>query len=216
MEQITAGMQEQIQEVLSDYGKIKERLTIRLCNSEKNMEKLAQVIHRDFLDLAIVPYIDLGHITGFPAAATIPQSMASGFELAEEQVVEDALANSPKLHPANVITPRSAMMKVLGLLYGPSSDAGLSIITTEEISYGACAILYPGILAEMAQEKGTDILLIPSSVHEFLAMADDSTMAKEELEALICDINRNEVAEGDVLSDNLYRFDRKTGEIRRA
>ena len=219
MERITAGMQEQIQEVLSDYGKIKERLTIRLCNKEKDREKLAQVIHRDFLDLAIMPYIDLGHITGFPAAAAIPQSMAAGLGLAEEQVVEDALANSPKLHPAKV-SPLSAMMdellQELGMpLYGPS-DAGLSVITTEGISYGACAIFCPGILAKMAEEKEADILLIPSSVHEFLALADDGAMTKEELEALIRDVNRNEVAEGDVLSDNLYRFDRKTGEIRRA
>lgn len=222
MESITAGMKEQMEEVLSDYGKIKERLVIRLCNRETDRQKreqLEQLIHRDFLDFLIMPYIDLSHVTGFPAAGAIPYRLAERLGVTEGQVMEDALANSPKIQPAKV-SPLSTMLDELleeaGMPIYEPSDAGLSVITTDGISYGAAAILYPGVLGRIAEEKGADLLLIPSSVHEFLALADTDAMTKEELEALIRDVNRNEVAEGDVLSNHLYRYERKTGEIRRA
>ena len=35
-------------------------------------------------------------------------------------------------------------------------------------TYGACSILYPGMLEQLAERIGGDYYMIPSSVHEFL------------------------------------------------
>ena len=218
--EINAEMQDEIRSVLSDYGKIRERLTIRLCNREKCGEWLDSVVHRDFLDFAIVPYIDLSHITGFPAAGAIPHGMASGLGIQEEQVLEDALGNSPKIKPVK-ISPLSLLMnELMGIAADEPSlqeemDV-LTVVTTDGVSHGAAAVLYPDVLERLAEEKKADLLLIPSSVNEFLVLADDRSMAKEELEALIREVNLGQVAEEERLSDHLYRFDRKAGEIRRA
>ena len=219
--EISAEMQDEICGVLSDYGKIRERLFIRLCNREKGGEWSDGVVHRDFLDFAIVPYIDLSHITAISAAGAIPHGMAIGLGIPEETVMEDALGNSPIIKPLKIRKLSALMEELMENLTGTevpqeALDNGLSVITNEGVSYGAAAILYPGVLERMAEEKDADLLLIPSSVHEFLVLADDGSLTKEELEALIRDVNRSEVPERDVLSNHLYRFDRKTGEIQRA
>ena len=219
--EISAEMQDEIRGVLSDYGKIRERLFIRLCGREKDTQWLEAVVHRDFLDFAIVPYIDLSHITGLSAAGAIPHGMARGLGIAEETVIEDAMENSPGIKPAAIRKLSALMEELMGKVTGAevpqeALDNGLSVITNEGVSYGAAAALYPGVLERMAEEKDSDLLLIPSSVHEFLVLADDGSLTKEEMEALIRDVNRSEVPESDVLSNHLYRFDRKTGEIQRA
>lgn len=221
IQKLTKKMQDEIREVLSDYRKMKGRLFIRLCNREKDAERLEDMVHRDFLDFAIVPYIDLSHITGFPAAGAIPHGMASGLGIQEEGVIADAMENSPKLKPVKIRKLSVLMEELMDSLTGietpvESLDSGLSVITNEDISYGAAAALYPGVLEKMAEEKGTDLLLIPSSVHEFLVLTEDRILTKEELVTLIRDVNRDEVADSDILSNHLYRFDRKTGEIRQA
>ena len=219
--EISTEMQDEIRDVLSDYGKIRERLFIRLCNREKGGEWIDGVVHRDFLDFAIVPYIDLSHITGISAAGAIPHGMAIGLGIPEETVMEDALGNSPRIKPLKIRKLSDLMEELMGKVTGAdvpqeALDNGLSVITNEGVSYGAAAALYPGVLERMAEEKDADLLLIPSSVHEFLVLADDALFTKEEMEALIRDVNRDEVADSDILSNHLYRFDRKTGEIRRA
>lgn len=218
---ISREMQDEIRDVLSDYRKIRERLFIRLCSREKDVERLEVMVHRDFLDLAIVPYIDLSHITGFSVAGAIPHGMAGGLGIPEDKVMEDALENSPKIKPVKIQKLSALMEELMGRATGAevpqeAMDNGLYVITNEGVTYGAAAALYPGVLEKMAEEKEADLLLIPSSVHEFLVLADDGHLAKEELEALIRDVNRNEVADSDILSNHLYRFCRENGEVRRA
>lgn len=218
--EISTEMQDEIRSVLSDYGKTRERLTIRLCNREKNTEWLDGVVHRDFLDFAIVPYIDLSHITGFPSAGAVPYGMIRELGIPEDVIINDALENSPKVKPAK-ISPLSALMnELMGLAADDPSLEGelnvLTVVTTDGVSHGAAAVLYPDVLKGLADEKEADLLLIPSSVNEFLILADDKTMTKEELEALIREVNHDQVAEKERLSDYLYRYDRETGEIRRA
>ena len=219
--EISSKMQDEIRDVLSDYGKIRERLFIRLCNREKGGEWIDGVVHKDFLDFSIVPYIDLSHITGISAAGAIPHGMAIGLGIPEEGIIANAMENSPKIKPLKIRKLSALMEELMESITGTevpqeTMDNGLSVITNEGVSYGAAAALYPGVLERMAEEKAADLLLIPSSVHEFLVLADDGLFTKEEMEALIRDVNRDEVAESDVLSNHLYRFDRKTGEIRRA
>ena len=137
------------------------------------------------------------------------------------------LVNSPN-NPSGVVYSEDTIRKLSALMEElmecitgtevpqETMDNGLSVITNEGVSYGAAAALDPGVLGNMAEEKGADLLLIPSSVHEFLVLADDGSLTKEEMEALIRDVNRSDVPESDVLSNHLYRFDRKTGEVRRA
>ena len=74
--------------------------------------------------------------------------------------------------------------------------------------------LYPGFLEQIS--GGKDLFLIPSSIHEWLYLEDKGELTAEELTELLRAVNREVVEEEEVLSDQLYYYDGKKGEMRRA
>ena len=78
--------------------------------------------------------------------------------------------------------------------------------------FGAAMVLYPDILATVAKRIGSDLYLLPSSIHEFITCTTDDRDA-DELRNAVRDINEDEVAVKDQLSDQIYRYSRETGEI---
>lgn len=215
--------QEETRELLSDYTKVRERLFIRLYNREVLGPALDELVHRDFLEFAITCCIDISHILGMGASVPVGHGLAAAIGVEEEQLVEDAMESSPAVKPAEVVHMDDMMEKLTG--FSPWGEEGrpekaaspLYVVTTEGLRYGAAAVLYPSVLDKLAEELGSrTLLLIPSSVHEVLALGADAGMQKEELEALIREVNMDQVPEKERLSDRLYCYDRETGEIKRA
>ena len=90
----------------------------------------------------------------------------------------------------------------------------MKILTNSRKTYGACSILYPEVLEQVAEQMEGDIYLIPSSVHEMLALPKEQERSGEELQAMIAEVNSTEISPEEVLSDHLYFFSRKDKEIR--
>ena len=80
--------------------------------------------------------------------------------------------------------------------------------------HGAAAIFYEGILDEIAGKVGADLFLLPSSVHEILAVPDDGTVDPCELEQTIRAVNKDFVQEKEILSERVYHYSRESGRIR--
>jgi hypothetical protein len=66
-------------------------------------------------------------------------------------------------------------------------------------------------LEKIADAMDEDFYIIPSSIHEILILRYDESIDPCELVRVIRDVNANVVEEQEVLSDSLYRYDRKTG-----
>ena len=90
----------------------------------------------------------------------------------------------------------------------------MKILTNSRKTYGACSILYPGVLERMAEQLNGDFYLIPSSVHEFLLLPKEQDRGEDELREMILEVNRTEISPEEVLSDHLYFFCKKEKEIR--
>lgn len=86
---------------------------------------------------------------------------------------------------------------------------GLYILRNAGEKYGAAALLYPGVLQALAENSGADLFLLPSSIHEMLVVKVDGMEAKE-LQRIVIEVNRNELKLGDILSNQVYRYDAKT------
>jgi hypothetical protein len=79
---------------------------------------------------------------------------------------------------------------------------------------GAGVIFYPNMLKELADYHESDLFIIPSSVHETLIIPDTNMiMDIESLRDMICEVNRTAVADEEILSDNLYVYDRENGSM---
>ena len=76
-------------------------------------------------------------------------------------------------------------------------------------------MLYEGYFDRLAQEAGSDLYILPSSIHEVLAVEADG-LNPEELKAMVKMINDTEVPEDEVLSETVYRYRRGTHQLEAA
>lgn len=59
----------------------------------------------------------------------------------------------------------------------------------------------------------TDLLILPSSTHEVLLLPDDQARGYDFYKEMVREVNTTQVDPEEILSFNLYRYDRGKGEI---
>lgn len=193
----------------------KRKLCITVCNYERCKRFLADKIYKKVLDLAVVPRVFFGINRGYSSIGTMYKEAAARLCVTEDEIIHAAFVNSPRIWPSNVQkmselfhTPASELVPELNIHEAPEMYAISNTLTL----YGAGAILYPGVLENLRTRISSDLYLIPSSIHEFIAVpydffGDDT----DSLRSMIYATNRNKgvVKEEDVLSDNAYFYNGK-------
>lgn len=81
------------------------------------------------------------------------------------------------------------------------------VLTNTAKINGATAILYPNLLQEIGEATQSNFFILPSSIHEVILMKDNGDMNAEELQRMVMEINRTQVAPEEVLSDEVYSYD---------
>lgn len=71
---------------------------------------------------------------------------------------------------------------------------------------GAASIFYDEALAGLAEQVGTDLFILPSSVHECIAVSTEMG-TPEMLAEMVQEVNGTQVSEEEQLSDHVYLFD---------
>ena len=74
-------------------------------------------------------------------------------------------------------------------------------------------MLYPNILKNFAEQLDRDLVILPSSIHEVLLLPYDESILFRELSDMVSNINQNEVAVEDRLSNHVYFYSRTADEI---
>lgn len=73
--------------------------------------------------------------------------------------------------------------------------------------------MYEGVLKKLADKLESDIYILPSSIHEVIILPKSTMFNKEELMAMVRDVNTEGVSKDEVLSYTVYEYDRNTEEI---
>ena len=68
-------------------------------------------------------------------------------------------------------------------------------------------MLYENELHELAENLGSDLYILPSSIHEVLAVSSDLT-SPEELAEMVVQVNMEEVSLNERLSNQVYHYDK--------
>jgi len=82
------------------------------------------------------------------------------------------------------------------------------IMTNKYQINGASVLLYHGLLDGLAEKLGTDLYVIPSSIHEFLILPVLPGTCIQDLNAMIHEVNSTQVEEEEILSDHAYFYSR--------
>lgn len=103
----------------------------------------------------------------------------------------------------------SQIMK--GLL-GDKKRSPMYVMTNENKVWGAISMLWQESLQKLADELESDLLILPSSVHEIILLpVEEEQYSNEYLQDMVRDINRDHVEPEEVLSDHIYRYLRASG-----
>ncbi len=95
-----------------------------------------------------------------------------------------------------------------------SPDASpLYVLTNSSGICGACALLYPDQLKNFADMLESDLVILPSSIHEVLLVPYDDHISFDELAHMVSHINRAEVPVEDRLSDQVYLYSRALDQV---
>lgn len=207
---------------LRDFEYVREKIVIELINAERNRDELSQSPHRMLCDLAIVYRVILLVDDTHTVRAGVHNTFLDAWGITEAELYELAFENTKARFPV-VIKPLSDI--VLGLhvktdcedflkFLSPDMplDQQLFIITNSAYSRGASSILYDGILSGLAEKIGSDLYILPSSIHECILLSVHFG-TPEELTELVTGVNRDQVALNEQLSDSVYHFSAKTGSI---
>lgn len=195
-------------EFFRDFKKVQDRIYIRLVNYEKNGRLLEELPHVRWLDLAMVFYYSMVLPDGERASVTIRNLHLDMWGETEENVRLAAGRNMEKDMQGQLLPMRDVLMQLTGIDPGQKEPL-IYILTNREKYYGASAVLYSRKLKGLAEEMGSDLLILPSSVHELLILRDSHKMEYDAYRQMVKEINASVVEPQEVLSDNLYRYSRE-------
>lgn len=84
------------------------------------------------------------------------------------------------------------------------------VLTTRDRIFGAGVIADKTILSTAAERLGDNLILLPSSIHEWILLKEKNVGGDlETVRSIVKEVNQNVLKPADFLSDNVYRFDRK-------
>jgi hypothetical protein len=96
----------------------------------------------------------------------------------------------------------------------PEEEAPIEMYVLSNTSnfYGASTIMYPQILKGLAERIDADLFILPSSIHECLAVSAKGKEARD-LREMVHEINNTMLDQTEVLSNQVYKFTRATGSL---
>lgn len=197
---------------LQEFENIRGRVIYRLVNYEKNKELLEDCPHRRLHDLAVtfrwVARIDDVGVS----TSLITNKQVKEWGVSVNDLVLAARQNTPRLFPAKIIDMEEMLAGMVSFILYPSAIP-MYILTNEQELNGASALLYGDILKDFANKKGSDMYILPSSIHEVIMVPADRIDDPKGLSSMVHEANTTVVSTGDVLSDSVYYYDRKKDQI---
>lgn len=211
----------------ADWKKVKERVTYKLINFERNWELLKDVPHKKFLDLAIVYECFLGIGNAGGVVILIHDSHIKSWGVTVDELHAAALQNTPELMGYSLASMTEVMQEIMGS--GKAELDGIEelqsreelekdifpmyVLTNHHKLHGAGCILYKNLLQEIAEKWKCNLIILPSSIHEVILIPMNKAGNYVEMAQIVREVNQTQVMPEEVLSDHVYQFSSETGKI---
>lgn len=202
-----------------DVCMAKDNIIFQLVNTKQNEDMLRDMPHREFQDLSII-YRWVVDIDDKKIGNTlISNSLAKALGMEEEQLFNAATKNTRRILPPVVKTMNEVLREMLmaegmpphmaDLMMGEMlPDRTMWIITNEQGVDGAVSMLYEDKVHNLAESLGSDLYILPSSVHEVIAVSVNMG-EPENLAQMVAEVNMSSVRLEERLSNQVYHYDKE-------
>lgn len=208
-----------IGKVFKDFNQVKDKIVMVVIGRERNAVLLSGTPHTNCEDMALIYKVLVGVNSTETATITIKNEYLDIWGVTKDEIHALAVKNTRELLPVTVRSLNEVMLekqRAIGVLpeemleemRNLPADAQQYVITNSTQANGAAAIFYEDVLSGLAEKIGTDLYILPSSIHECIAMSVNMGEA-EGLAEMVAEINRYNVATEEQLTDHVYRFDAK-------
>ena len=200
-----------------NFEEAKEHIVFKIVNYEKNKKLLKEIPHKKIMDLAVVYYYLLSNDNLENATILIYNNHLENWKITAEELDAIAMENTPKLLSADlrsITDVLNEMLKARGIDTGfleadPSDNGSMYVLSNESKVFGAATILYSEVLKEYADKIGSDLFILPSSIHEVIIIPKEEGMEWEKLQEMVVEVNSTQVEDVEVLSDSVYYYSRE-------
>ncbi len=200
------------------FAEAKDNIVFQLVNTEQNREMLAEVPHREFQDLSII-YRWVVKVDAEGIQSTVVKNgLAEQFGVNEEQLFKLAAENTRRIFPPCIKSMNEVLLEMFEkdgmpreiaemMLGEMPADRMMYVISNDRGINGAISMLYEDKLHSLAMELENDLYILPSSVHEVIAVSVDMGEPYE-LAQMVLEINMAQVALEERLSNQVYHYDK--------
>ena len=198
-----------------DFETVRPRIVHKLINTERNQELLKDIPHVNFLDLSIIFQVMMpenDNITGL-ATITIQNEHCKVWEIGIDELIFAARQNTPRLLPNTARSMQSVLTELLERNTLTENDIDILVLSNEKNINGGSVMLDKNFLRDCSDNMNGSYYIIPSSIHELLALPDTGAMHADELKEMVKEVNDTALEPGDILSYSVYYFDREKDEL---
>lgn len=195
-----------------DRGYILQNVVCQMVWGEENARRLQGMPHEDVLDLSVIYRVYLGGSSDTLTSMEVTYPLCRAYGIDEGELCARARENTKErgflVRSVASILAEAAGLPGIGDCPIDSPIPLLWTLSTRTGLYGASVLLYGEPFDRLAERYGSDLYVIPSSIHEVLAVPVRD-LEPEELRCMVAYVNASEVPAEDQLSDNVYRYSRK-------
>lgn len=205
---------------VSSYESAKPYIRAGICSNGKHGKDVAVI---PFLDLEIYAFVTMDADGLGSGIIRITNDMLKEWNVSADLVIHEAMEASFARASVNnivdmllAIAPRCAMseqMEEIELLSKNGVELPMWVLSSDNLLYGAINLANATMLSNLSERLDSDLFVIPSSIHEIIALPAKDDADIEELKHMVNFVNNTEVPETEILSDSVYRFDRKKKEL---
>ena len=200
---------EELIKILSNRDNIYPDLVL----TRRNREKLENIPHREVMNLSVTyrAHVDIG--TDGVGSVLINNSVMEQYGYTEEELFKVAYDNLQTNYKAEIKSMVEILMGELPIemreemresLEGPMP---MYVISDEKRMNGSGYLLDPKTLSKVSDIFQDDVCVIPSSVHELIAVPlHTGGMSVDDISEMVNTVNDSQVAPEEQLSDTCYVF----------
>ena len=203
-------------DMLNDYERCKDKIILRLHNKSLNEKLLEECPYEEFNDLAITYHylVECGNVN--IATIRINHSIFEGWNVDREELLKNAMSNTVRLFQPKVCYIRDMIRNLIDTqeyvfdddFAEDEMDLNMLVITNLQCNFGAIAILYNGLLKCIADKLESDLIILPSSVHEVICVKKTDNTDIYDLLSMVKEVNDTQVKLEEILGYNIYIYSR--------
>lgn len=206
-----------------DMNTAKDNIIFQLVNTMQNEDMLKNLPHREFQDLSIIYRWVVGVDQKGLSSTVINNNLAKSLGMGEEELFKAAAENTRRILPPVVQSMNEVIMEMFMADGMPKElaeqmigeqvpEMTMWVISNERKIDGAASMLYEDKLHNLAEKVGTDLYILPSSVHEVIAVSVEMG-EPEELARMVSEVNMDQVDLSERLSNQVYHYDKDLRKI---